>query len=142
MWLQSVHRFTESVAFPKGHAEDDRERLARLLRYLMRSPVSFKRLKYDERTGKVTMRLKRDQVKVFANEVLRLRITLSTSWPLWPGMYPERASRPLPMPATTRTQQATCPPRRTNQRKSKRYPCKLADAGTFPGISWSFVAGL
>ena len=45
MWLQSVHRFTESVAFPKGHAEDDRERLARLLRYLMRSPVSFKRLK-------------------------------------------------------------------------------------------------
>jgi hypothetical protein len=50
-------------------AEDDRERLARLLRYLMRSPVSFKRLKYDERTGKVTMRLKRDQVKVFDHAV-------------------------------------------------------------------------
>ena len=69
MWLQSVHRFTESVAFPKGHAEDDRERLARLLRYLMRSPVSFKRLKYEERTGKVTMRLKRDQLKVFDHAV-------------------------------------------------------------------------
>ncbi|MFA7483871.1 MAG: transposase, partial [Vulcanimicrobiota bacterium] len=50
-------------------AEDNRERLARLLRYLMRSPVSFKRLKYDERTGKVTMRLKRDQVKVFDHAV-------------------------------------------------------------------------
>lgn len=69
MWLQSVHWFAESVAFPKGHAEDDRERLARLLRYLMRSPVSFKRLKYDERTGKVTLRLKRDQVKVFDHAV-------------------------------------------------------------------------
>ena len=32
MWLQSVHRF--------AIAEDDRERLARLLRNLMRSPVS------------------------------------------------------------------------------------------------------
>lgn len=35
----------------------------------MRSPVSFKRLKYDERTGKVEMRLKRDQVKVFDHAV-------------------------------------------------------------------------
>ena len=50
-------------------AADDRDRLARLLRYLMRSPVSFKRLKYDERTGKVEMRLKRDQIKVFNHAV-------------------------------------------------------------------------
>jgi hypothetical protein len=50
-------------------AEDDRERLARLLRYLMRSPVSFRRLKYDERNGKVTMRLKGDQAKVFDHAV-------------------------------------------------------------------------
>lgn len=50
-------------------AADDRDRLARLLRYLMRSPVSFKRLKYDEKSGKVTMRLKGDQVKVFNHAV-------------------------------------------------------------------------
>ena len=50
-------------------AADDRDRLARLLRYLMRSPVSFKRLKYNERTGKVEMRLKRDQIKVFNHAV-------------------------------------------------------------------------
>ena len=143
MWLQSVHRFTESVAFPKGHAEDDRERLARLLRYLMRSPVSFKRLKYDERTGKVTMRLKRDQVKVFANEVLRLRITLSTSWPLWPGMYPVRASRRSLMRVTTQTPRVTYPQRQTEpkRKKNKRSTWGLTDAGTFLGISSFFGAG-
>ena len=31
--------------------------------------MSFKRLKYDERTGKVEMRLKRDQIKVFDHAV-------------------------------------------------------------------------
>jgi hypothetical protein len=47
----------------------DRDGLRHLLRYLMRSPVSFNRLTYNERTGQVTMRLKREQVKVFPHAI-------------------------------------------------------------------------
>ena len=59
--------FSLFIGSPIG--ANERERLARLLRYLVRSPVSFKRLRYDERTGKVEMRLKHDQTKVFNHAV-------------------------------------------------------------------------
>lgn len=42
-----------------GPPIDDRERLGGLLRYLFRSPISFKRLEYQEKTGKVRLKRKR-----------------------------------------------------------------------------------
>lgn len=42
-----------------GPPVDDREHLGSLLRYLFRSPISFKRLEYQEKTGKVRLKLKR-----------------------------------------------------------------------------------
>ena len=42
-----------------GPPVDDRERLGGLLRYLFRSPISFKRVSYHEKTGKVRLKLKR-----------------------------------------------------------------------------------
>ena len=42
-----------------GPPVDDRAHLGGLLRYLFRSPISFKRLNYQEKTGKVRLKLKR-----------------------------------------------------------------------------------
>lgn len=39
--------------------DTSREHLGGLLRYLFRSPISFKRLQYQEKTGKVRLKLKR-----------------------------------------------------------------------------------
>jgi hypothetical protein len=42
-----------------GPPIDGRDRLGGLLRYLFRSPISFKRLEYQEKTGKVRLKRKR-----------------------------------------------------------------------------------
>ena len=42
---------------------DDKDGLGRLIRYLFRSPVSYRQLSYDEGTGKVRCRSKRGTVK-------------------------------------------------------------------------------
>lgn len=42
---------------------DDKDRLARLARYLFRSPVSYRQLSYDEKTGRVQCRSKRGTLK-------------------------------------------------------------------------------
>jgi hypothetical protein len=60
-----LHKCGFSLFIDSPIPADDRDSLGRLIRYLLRSPISFKRLEYREQTGQVTLKLKRNREKVF-----------------------------------------------------------------------------
>ena len=60
-----LRKYGFSLFIDSPIAADDRDSLGRLIRYLLRSPISFKRLEYSERTGRVKLKLKRNPEKVF-----------------------------------------------------------------------------